>query len=205
MFFKEDAQSSKRTLILQNGHPMSVGHGHAQDLGWQGWLGDLGLGDRLPHPITAWLALSRSGKARTTSSALEYALIVRFGTLCRVPALFLLAALYPFDDLRGHVLELVDKKMADGSEDVRRDQREILRFVLGGVREQLIIRQISLAFEGCGRIVAMRAEEGDAVKAGAVLAVLDTTELALETEREKAQIEVQQQTTLRLHNEVYCQ
>jgi len=62
------------------------------------------------------------------------------------------------------------------------------------------IRQISLAFDGNGRVQELRAEEGDRVKAGALLAVLDTQTLALQAEEAEAQIEVQQQTLLRLRN-----
>ena len=62
------------------------------------------------------------------------------------------------------------------------------------------IRQVSLAFEGSGRVAELRAEEGDTIKAGAVLAVLDTRTLALQAEQAKAQIEVQQQNLLRLRN-----
>jgi HlyD family secretion protein len=62
------------------------------------------------------------------------------------------------------------------------------------------IRQISLAFEGSGRVAALRAEEGDSIKAGAVLAVLDTRTLVLQAEQAQAQIEVQQQNLLRLRN-----
>lgn len=62
------------------------------------------------------------------------------------------------------------------------------------------IRQVALAFEGNGRVAAVRAEEGDQVKAGAVLAVLDTQTLALQAEQAQAQIEVQRQNLLRLRN-----
>ncbi|CAM5202541.1 hypothetical protein CDEN61S_00043 [Castellaniella denitrificans] len=62
------------------------------------------------------------------------------------------------------------------------------------------IRQISLAFDGSGRVVELHAEEGDKVKAGAVLAVLDTRTLALEAERARYQIGVQRQALLRLRN-----
>ena len=62
------------------------------------------------------------------------------------------------------------------------------------------IRQVSLAFDGSGRIAGLRAEEGDKVKAGAVLAVLDTRTLALQAEQARLQIEVQQQSLLRLRN-----
>jgi HlyD family secretion protein len=60
------------------------------------------------------------------------------------------------------------------------------------------IRQISLAFDGTGRIAELHSEEGDRVKAGAVLAVLDTRTLTLQADQAQAQIEVQQQTLLRL-------
>jgi HlyD family secretion protein len=60
------------------------------------------------------------------------------------------------------------------------------------------IRQISLAFDGSGRIVELRAQEGDRVRAGAVLAVLDTRTLELQAEQAEAQIEVQLQSVLRL-------
>lgn len=62
------------------------------------------------------------------------------------------------------------------------------------------IRQISLAFDGSGRIQALHAEEGDVVKAGDLLGVLDTRTLALRAEQAQAQIEVQQQALLRLRN-----
>jgi HlyD family secretion protein len=62
------------------------------------------------------------------------------------------------------------------------------------------IRQVSLAFDGSGRVAAVRAEEGDRVQAGAVLATLDTTTLALQAEQAQAQIEVQRQNLLRLRN-----
>ncbi|MCA0241667.1 MAG: HlyD family efflux transporter periplasmic adaptor subunit [Proteobacteria bacterium] len=62
------------------------------------------------------------------------------------------------------------------------------------------IRQVSLAFEGSGRVVELKAQEGDAVKAGALLAVLDTRTLALQAEQARAQIDVQAQTLQRLRN-----
>lgn len=60
------------------------------------------------------------------------------------------------------------------------------------------IRQISLAFDGSGRIARLHAEEGDRVRAGAVLAELDTRTLALQADQAQAQIDVQTQTLLRL-------
>ena len=62
------------------------------------------------------------------------------------------------------------------------------------------IRQISLAFDGSGRVLELRAEEGDQVKAGEVLGVLDTATLALQAQQAQAQIEVQQQNVLRLQH-----
>lgn len=62
------------------------------------------------------------------------------------------------------------------------------------------IRQISLAFDGSGRVVELHADEGDSVKAGAVLGVLDTRTLTLQAEQARAQIEVQRQNLARLRN-----
>jgi HlyD family secretion protein len=62
------------------------------------------------------------------------------------------------------------------------------------------IRQISLAFDGSGRVSTVRAEEGDQVKAGSVLGTLDTRALELQAGQAKAQIAAQQQNLLRLRN-----
>ncbi len=62
------------------------------------------------------------------------------------------------------------------------------------------IRQISLAFDGSGRVTQLRADEGDRVKAGAVLAVLDTRALELRAEQAQAQVQAQEQALLRLRN-----
>jgi HlyD family secretion protein len=62
------------------------------------------------------------------------------------------------------------------------------------------VRQVSLAFEDSGRVAQVRAEEGDSVKAGSILATLDTVSLKLQAEEAKAQGEVQRQNLLRLRN-----
>lgn len=62
------------------------------------------------------------------------------------------------------------------------------------------IRQVSLAFEEGGRISELRAEEGDQVKKGQVLAVLDTRTLELEAEQASAQVRAGEQALLRLRN-----
>lgn len=62
------------------------------------------------------------------------------------------------------------------------------------------IRQVSLAFDGSGRVAELKVDEGDAVRAGQLLATLDTQTLALQAEQAQAQIGVQQQNLLRLKN-----
>ncbi len=62
------------------------------------------------------------------------------------------------------------------------------------------IRQISLAFDASGRVMELHAEEGDRVRAGDVLALLDTRTVQLQAEQAKAQIEVHQQALLQLRN-----
>ena len=62
------------------------------------------------------------------------------------------------------------------------------------------IRQISLAFNGSGRIEEMLKEEGDAVKAGNVLARLDTRPLELAIAQRKAAIAQQEAVVAKLHN-----
>lgn len=71
------------------------------------------------------------------------------------------------------------------------------RLVLQG---NVDIRQVSLAFDGSGRVAEMRVEEGDRVKAGQVLAVLDTRTLALQAAQVQAQVDAQQQVLLRLRS-----
>jgi HlyD family secretion protein len=75
-----------------------------------------------------------------------------------------------------------------------------------GDRDQLLdfegnveVRQVSLAFEETGRVAEMRVEEGLPVKAGAVIAVLDTSTLRLQAAQADAQIDVRRQELLKLH------
>lgn len=60
------------------------------------------------------------------------------------------------------------------------------------------VRQVSLAFNANERVAEMRANEGDRVKQGQVLAVLVTTTLELHIAKAQAQADVQQQTLRRL-------
>lgn len=62
------------------------------------------------------------------------------------------------------------------------------------------VRQVSLAFEGSGRVAQVRVEEGDRVKAGQPLAVLDTRTLQLQAEQAQAQLQVQEENLRRLQN-----
>lgn len=62
------------------------------------------------------------------------------------------------------------------------------------------IRQISLAFDNSGRIAEVLADEGDTVKAGQLLARLDTRTLQLQADEAQGDIEVQQQTVLKARN-----
>jgi len=62
------------------------------------------------------------------------------------------------------------------------------------------VRQVSLAFEDSGRIAEILAQEGDSVKAGQVLATLDTVSLKLQAEEARAQAEAQRQNLRRLRN-----
>jgi HlyD family secretion protein len=79
----------------------------------------------------------------------------------------------------------------------REDRRPANDLVLHG---NVDIRQVSLAFEGSGRIAEVRAEEGQKVKAGDVLAVLDTRSLQLQLDQVRAQADAQQQALLRLRH-----
>ncbi|MCL1961924.1 MAG: HlyD family efflux transporter periplasmic adaptor subunit [Desulfovibrionaceae bacterium] len=60
------------------------------------------------------------------------------------------------------------------------------------------LRQVSLAFDGAGRIDRLAVQEGDHVTAGQVLGELDTRTLQLQIAQSQAQIAVQQQALQRL-------
>ncbi|WP_138466991.1 HlyD family efflux transporter periplasmic adaptor subunit [Poseidonocella sp. HB161398] len=62
------------------------------------------------------------------------------------------------------------------------------------------IRQVSLAFDGSGRITELGAEEGDAVSRGQVIGKLDTTTLELQARQAEAQVEAARQTLNQLRN-----
>jgi HlyD family secretion protein len=78
-----------------------------------------------------------------------------------------------------------------------REQKDSDTLVLYG---NVDIRQVSLAFNGSERVADMRVQEGDRVKAGQVLATLDTRTLTLQIEQAEARIDVQEQALLRLKN-----
>jgi HlyD family secretion protein len=60
------------------------------------------------------------------------------------------------------------------------------------------VRQVSLAFNASERVAAMRVSEGDRVRVGQVLAVLETTTLQLRIAQAQAQSRVQEQVLQRL-------
>lgn len=62
------------------------------------------------------------------------------------------------------------------------------------------IRQVSLAFNSSERVVEMFKEEGDAVTAGEILALLDTEILKLQIVQTRASITAQEQVVLKLTN-----
>lgn len=62
------------------------------------------------------------------------------------------------------------------------------------------IRQVSLAFDGSGRIADLRAEEGDSVKAGHIIGLLDVSTLELQARQAEAQVEAQRQVLLKFRN-----
>ncbi len=62
------------------------------------------------------------------------------------------------------------------------------------------LRQLALAFKGSERVLEMRVEEGDSVAPDEVIAVLDTTMLALRIRQAQAQVRVQQEGLNRLRS-----
>ncbi|TCM22158.1 HlyD family secretion protein [Novosphingobium sp. PhB165] len=62
------------------------------------------------------------------------------------------------------------------------------------------IRQVSLAFDGSGRVTQVAVEEGDAVRAGQVLARLDTVTLGLQARNADAQAAAMRQNLRKLQN-----
>ena len=80
------------------------------------------------------------------------------------------------------------------------------RYVRGAPDQRVVvhgnvdIRQVSLAFDGSGRIALLMVEEGQRVKAGDTLAVLDTRTLRLQLDQAQGQEEAQLQTLLRLQH-----
>ncbi len=62
------------------------------------------------------------------------------------------------------------------------------------------VRQVALAFNGSGRITELSAEEGDAVRAGDVIARLDVRALELQAKAQAALVEAQRQALLQLHS-----
>lgn len=59
------------------------------------------------------------------------------------------------------------------------------------------IRQVSLAFEQSGRIEKLLVQEGDKVKAGQVLATLNTNALKIQAKQAQAQLKAQQETIVK--------
>lgn len=59
------------------------------------------------------------------------------------------------------------------------------------------IRQVSLAFEQSGRIEKLLVQEGDKVKAGQVLATLNTNSLEIQAKQAQAQLKAQQETIVK--------
>ncbi|MDP0928669.1 HlyD family efflux transporter periplasmic adaptor subunit [Paracoccus onubensis] len=62
------------------------------------------------------------------------------------------------------------------------------------------IRQITLAFDGSGRISKLYVEEGDHVEKGQVVGLLDIRTLQLQADAQQATVEAQRQAVLKLRN-----
>ncbi len=62
------------------------------------------------------------------------------------------------------------------------------------------IRQITLAFDGSGRISKLHVEEGDQVEKGQVVGQLDIRTLQLQADAQQATVEAQRQAVLKLRN-----
>lgn len=60
------------------------------------------------------------------------------------------------------------------------------------------IRQISLAFDGSGRVLGVRVEEGDRVTAGQVVALIDTRALEIQAAEAEARVEALRQALVAL-------
>ena len=59
------------------------------------------------------------------------------------------------------------------------------------------IRQVSLAFEQSGRIEKLLVQEGDKVKAGELLATLNTNALQIQAKQAQAQLKAQQEAIVK--------
>lgn len=62
------------------------------------------------------------------------------------------------------------------------------------------VRQVSLAFEESGRVFRLAVEEGDQVKAGEIVARLDTTTLSLQARQAAAQFQASRENLKQLEN-----
>ena len=79
----------------------------------------------------------------------------------------------------------------------KKDKAASTRLTLYG---NVDIRQVQVAFKGSERIAKMLAREGDAVRKGELLAMLDTDRLKANVELRKAELSAQQQVVERLES-----